>query len=162
MRNRLLKFADFKQGNSAQDPKKQMDSAGGFPKKEKEKTFDQVKRAKLSQLNKSEPDYSKVKKIDEGAIDDLAKVNAQIADLDKQIAALGTKKAELDKTKAQLDAAVKQEQAAAQKAATPATQPATQPQPAQVSPAPAPVAQAAPAQPTVAAQPGTPVPQKTV
>ena len=93
MKNKLLKFDDFKKGPAVQDPKQQIKAAGGSPKKEKEKAFDQVKRAKLSQLDKTEPDYSKVKKIDESAIDDLAKVNSQIADLDKQISALGSKKA---------------------------------------------------------------------
>jgi hypothetical protein len=158
MRNKLLKFDDFKGGTDAQDPKKQINSAGGSPKKEKAKPFDQVKRAKLAHLDKTEPDYSKVKKVDEGAIDDLAKINAQIADLDKQIAGLGTKKAELDKTRAQLDATVKQEQAEATQKAQPAAQaaPAATPAPAQTVAAPAPQAPAAPAQ----AQPGAPVQQK--
>ena len=79
MRNKLLKFADFKGGTDAQDPKKQIKSAGGSPKKEKEKAFDQVKRSKLAQLDKTEPDYSKTKKVNEDAAADAGAINTAAA-----------------------------------------------------------------------------------
>jgi hypothetical protein len=156
MRNKLLKFADFKGGNVTQDPKKQMDSAGGAPKKEKEKAFDQVKRAKLAQLDKTEPDYSKTKKVNEDAAFDAAA--AKVLALETEIS---------DKTKQLANArdAMNKAQVAASSTTTTTLKPGTS---ATQTTQPAPTAQTATAvggpptaaQPTAPAQPGTPVQQK--
>lgn len=95
MRNKLLKFTDFKGGTDSQDPKKQIKSAGGSPKKEKEKPFDQVKRAKLAQLDKTEPGYSKTKKVNEDAAADTAAVNAAIAKVQQAKGVLSAAEKEL-------------------------------------------------------------------
>jgi hypothetical protein len=129
MKNRILKFTDFKKGTPEQKPEKQVDVAGGMPENPKEKAFDQVKRARLAQLDKTEPDYSKVRKMNEDAIADIQSLENQkiaaVAEFDKKIAA---KKAE------------------ALKQASVTTTTTTAPIPAQ------------PAAPAQIAQPGTPVP----
>jgi hypothetical protein len=140
MKNRILKFDDFKKGTPEQKPAQQVKVAGGMPKTAKEKPFDQVKRAKLAHLDKSEPDYSKVRKLDESSVDDIAKVDSQMADLDKQIAQIQSKKADLIKQKA-----IYTTSAAKEEATTTTTT---------LAPA------AAPAAPGVVAQPGTAVPAK--
>lgn len=95
MKHRILKFTDFKKGTPEQKPEEQIEVAGGMPEKPKEKAFDQVKRAKLAQLDKTEPDYSKVRKMNEDAIADIQSLENQkiaaVAEFDKKIAA---KKAE--------------------------------------------------------------------
>lgn len=153
MRNKLLKFADFKGGNVTQDPKKQMDSAGGAPKKEKEKAFDQVKRAKLAQLDKTEPDYSKTKKVHEDAAFDAAA--AKVLALETEIS---------DKTKQLANAkdAMNKAQVAASSTTTTTLKPGTAAAPTMPATPAAPAANAQPAatQSTAPAQPGTPVQQK--
>jgi U3 small nucleolar ribonucleoprotein component len=141
MKNRILKFDDFKKGTPEQKPAQQVKVAGGMPKTTKEKPFDQVKRAKLAHLDKSEPDYSKVRKLDESSADDIAKVDSQMADLDKQIAQIQSKKADLIKQKAIYTASA----ATADSTTTTTTL------------APVPVAPTAPG---VVAQPGTALPVK--
>jgi hypothetical protein len=126
MSNKILKFADFKNGNPLQEPKKHALTTKGEPKPKKEKSFDQVKRSNLGQLTVTQPAYSKTVKdpIMEGVIEDdaanLAKLNLElaglnklnstdestltkIADLTKKIADLTTK---IDKAKTALTAAV--------------------------------------------------------
>jgi hypothetical protein len=120
MRNKLLKFADFKGGTDAQDPKKQIKSAGGSPKKEKEKAFDQVKRSKLAQLDKTEPDYSKTKKVNEDAAADAAAIDAASVEVQKAEANLSAAKAKL--ISAQTKAGVNQQKTVAA-AGTPPAQP---------------------------------------
>ena len=126
MSNKILKFADFKNGNPLQEPKKHGLTTKGEPKPKKEKSLDQVKRSKLGQLTVTQPYYSKTVKdpIMEGVIEDdsatlatlklelagLNKLNStdeptliKIADLTKKIADL-TKK--IDAAKTALTAAV--------------------------------------------------------
>ena len=126
MSNKILKFADFKNGNPLQEPKKHALTTKGEPKPKKEKSLDQVKRSKLGQLTVTQPSYSKTVKdpIMEGVIEDdsatlatlklelagLNKLNStdeptliKIADLTKKIADL-TKK--IDAAKTALTAAV--------------------------------------------------------
>jgi hypothetical protein len=95
MSNKILKFELFKKGTAEQKPEKQIKVAGGMPKTQKEKPFDQVKRAKLAVIDKTEPDYSKVRKMNEDLISDIQalktqKINA-IADFDRKIADLEAK-----------------------------------------------------------------------
>ena len=72
MSNKILRFADFKNGNSLQDPKKHALTTKGDPKPKKEKSFDQVKRSNLGQLTVTQPAYSKSVQdpIMEGVIED--------------------------------------------------------------------------------------------
>jgi hypothetical protein len=72
MSNKILKFADFKNGNPLQEPKKHALTTKGEPKPKKEKSLDQVKRSKLGQLTVTQPNYSKTVKdpIMEGVIED--------------------------------------------------------------------------------------------
>ena len=72
MSNKILKFADFKNGNPLQEPKKHALTTKGDPKPKKEKSFDQVKRSNLGQLTVTQPAYSKTVKdpIMEGVIED--------------------------------------------------------------------------------------------
>ena len=110
MSNKILKFADFKNGNPLQEPKKHALTTKGEPKPKKEKSLDQVKRSKLGQLTVTQPNYSKTVKdpIMEGVIEDntlkiddlkiqLSKLSPTDAtylqkkrDIDNQIAALTT------------------------------------------------------------------------
>jgi len=89
MSNKILKFADFKNGNPLQEPKKHALTTKGEPKPKKEKSFDQVKRSNLGQLTVTQPAYSKTVKdpIMEGVIEDdtanLAKLNLELAGLNK-------------------------------------------------------------------------------
>jgi hypothetical protein len=150
MRNKLLKFADFKGGTDAQDPKKQINSAGGSPKKEKEKPFDQVKMAKLAQLDKTEPDYSKTKKMNEDAkalINDIAALKKKKTDVIAQI------DSEIVKKEGDLQSLAIQASATTTTTISPANQTTAQPT-APATPA------ASAAQPTAPAQPGAPVQQK--
>ena len=72
MSNKILKFADFKNGNPLQEPKKHALTTKGEPKPKKEKSLDQVKRSNLGQLTVTQPAYSKTVKdpIMEGVIED--------------------------------------------------------------------------------------------
>lgn len=89
MSNKILKFADFKNGNPLQDPKKHALTTKGEPKPKKEKSLDQVKRSKLGQLTVTQPAYSKTVKnpIMEGVIEDdsatLATLKLELAGLNK-------------------------------------------------------------------------------
>jgi hypothetical protein len=137
MSNKILKFELFKKGTAEQKPEKQIKVAGGMPKTQKNKPFDQVKRAKLAVIDKTEPDYSKVRKVNEDLISDIQalktqKINA-IADFDRKIADL----------EAKLSASATTTTTAAPAAAQPA------PAPAPAAPAPA----APTAAPTPAAKP---------
>jgi hypothetical protein len=101
MSNKILKFADFKNGNPLQEPKKHALTTKGEPKPKKEKSFDQVKRSKLGQLTVTQPDYSKTQKVDE-SIESLAiqveidKINIELGGLDPKAAGYAAKKFELD------------------------------------------------------------------
>ena len=111
MSNKILKFADFKNGNPLQEPKKHALTTKGEPKPKKEKSLDQVKRSKLGQLTVTQPAYSKTVKdpIMEGMVEDevaeLAKFKLELAELNKSnptdIATL-TKIAALTETIAEL------------------------------------------------------------
>ena len=111
MSNKILKFADFKNGNPLQEPKKHALTTKGEPKPKKEKSLDQVKRSKLGQLTVTQPAYSKTVKdpIMEGMVEDevaeLAKFKLELAELNKSnptdIATL-TKIAALTQTIAEL------------------------------------------------------------
>jgi hypothetical protein len=118
MKNRILKFTDFKTGTPEQKPEKQIEVAGGMPKAQKEKTFDQVKRAKLAQLDKTEPDYSKVRDVNE----DTAAAAAKLAALEIKKSKIAL---EADKKKAQDIAQVDQEIAVARQEAAMAAAAAT-------------------------------------
>ena len=89
MSNKILKFADFKNGNPLQEPKKHALTTKGEPKPKKEKSLDQVKRSKLGQLTVTQPAYSKTVKdpIMEGMVEDevaeLAKFKLELAELNK-------------------------------------------------------------------------------
>jgi hypothetical protein len=86
MKNKILKFEMFKKGTPEQKPEKQVDVAGGMPTTQKEKSFDQVKRAKLAMLDKTEPDYSKVRKMNEatGSADAVKAAADKLAGLQQQ------------------------------------------------------------------------------
>ena len=100
MSNKILKFADFKNGNPLQDPKKHALTTKGEPKPKKEKSFDQVKRSNLGQLTVTQPTYSKTQKIDE-SIESLAiqveidKINIELGGLDPKADDYAAKKLEL-------------------------------------------------------------------
>ena len=89
MSNKILKFADFKNGNPLQEPKKHALTTKGEPKPKKEKSLDQIKRSKLGQLTVTQPAYSKTVKdpIMEGMVEDdsatLAKFKLELAELNK-------------------------------------------------------------------------------
>ena len=87
MSNKILKFADFKNGNPLQEPKKHALTTKGEPKPKKEKSLDQVKRSKLGQLTVTQPAYSKTVKdpIMEGLIE---KNTVKIDDLKIQLSNL--------------------------------------------------------------------------
>ena len=101
MSNKILKFADFKNGNPLQEPKKHALTTKGEPKPKKEKSFDQVKRSNLGQLTVTQPNYSKTQKVDE-SIESLAiqveidKINIELGGLDPKVADYAAKKLELD------------------------------------------------------------------
>lgn len=101
MKNRILKFDDFKKGNELVDPKKHaLDVKPADPVK-KEKTIDQVKRANLTPLDTTEPDYSKTQKIDEStkALEiqvEIDNINIDLKKLDPKAADYETKKRDLD------------------------------------------------------------------
>ena len=101
MSNKILKFADFKNGNPLQEPKKHALTTKGEPKPKKEKSFDQVKRSNLGQLTVTQPTYSKTQKIDE-SIESLAiqveidKINIELGGLDPKADDYAAKKLELD------------------------------------------------------------------
>ena len=101
MSNKILKFADFKNGNPLQEPKKHALTTKGEPKPKKEKSFDQVKRSNLGQLTVTQPNYSKTQKIDE-SIESLAiqveidKINIELKGLIPTAADYAAKKLELD------------------------------------------------------------------
>tara|TARA_R110000868_G_scaffold247864_1_gene504207 strand:+ start:203 stop:580 length:378 start_codon:yes stop_codon:yes gene_type:complete len=101
MSNKILKFADFKNGNPLQDPKKHALTTKGEPKPKKEKSLDQVKRSNLGQLTVTQPDYSKTQKIDE-SVESLAiqveidKINIELKGLIPTAADYAAKKLELD------------------------------------------------------------------
>jgi hypothetical protein len=107
MKNRILKFELFKKGTPEQKPEKQVEVAGGMPKNPKEKAFDQVKRAKLAIIDKTEPDYSKVRKTNEAASAEAVKAAAdKLAALQQQKAAaeqqIITAQTELTKAQAEM------------------------------------------------------------
>ena len=107
MKNRILKFELFKKGTPEQKPEKQVEVAGGMPKNPKEKPFDQVKRAKLAIIDKTEPDYSKVRKTNEAASAEAVKAAAdKLAALQQQKAAaeqqIITAQTELTKAQAEM------------------------------------------------------------
>ena len=87
MSNKILKFADFINGNPLQEPKKHALTTKGEPKPKKEKSLDQVKRSKLGQLTVTQPAYSKTVKdpIMEGLIE---KNTVKIDDLKIQLSNL--------------------------------------------------------------------------
>lgn len=62
MSNKILRFADFKNGNSLQDPKKHALKTKGESKPKKEKSIDPIKRSNLGKLTVTQPRYSKTKK----------------------------------------------------------------------------------------------------
>lgn len=101
MSNKILKFADFKNGNPLQDPKKHALTTKGEPKPKKEKSLDQVKRSNLGRLTVTQPDYSKTQKIDE-SVESLAiqveidKINIELKGLIPTAADYAAKKLELD------------------------------------------------------------------
>ena len=101
MSNKILKFADFKNGNPLQVPKKHALTTKGEPKPKKEKSLDQVKRSNLGQLTVTQPDYSKTQKIDE-SVESLAiqgeidKINIELKGLIPTAADYAAKKLELD------------------------------------------------------------------
>ena len=102
MSNKILKFADFKNGNPLQDPKKHALTTKGEPKPKKEKSFDQVKRSNLGQLTVTQPAYSKTQKIDE-SIESLAiqveidELNVKLKELDPKATDYKDKVLALDK-----------------------------------------------------------------
>jgi hypothetical protein len=65
MKNRLLKFDEFKNGNTLVEPKKHALAVKPADPVKREKTIDQVKKADLTPLDTNEPDYSKTVKVDE-------------------------------------------------------------------------------------------------
>ena len=102
MSNKILKFADFKNGNPLQEPKKHALTTKGEPKPKKEKSFDQVKRSNLGQLTVTQPTYSKTQKIDE-SIESLAiqveidELNVKLKELDPKATDYKDKVLALDK-----------------------------------------------------------------
>jgi uncharacterized coiled-coil DUF342 family protein len=91
MSNKILKFADFKNGNPLQEPKKHALTTKGEPKPKKEKSFDQVKRSNLGQLTVTQPDYSKTQKVDEAVTAEVQAVQVEIDKLEVKIAELDPK-----------------------------------------------------------------------
>jgi hypothetical protein len=100
MSNKILKFADFKNGNPLQEPKKHALTTKGEPKPKKEKSFDQVKRSNLGQLTVTQPDYSKTQKVDESV--ELTDLEFQIANVDVELTKLDPKSANYPTQKAEL------------------------------------------------------------
>ena len=101
MKNRILKFDDFKKGNELVDPKKHALDVKPADQVKKEKTIDQVKRANLTPLDTTEPDYSKTQKIDEStkALEiqvEIDNINIELKKLDPKAADYETKKRDLD------------------------------------------------------------------
>ena len=88
MSNKILKFADFKNGNPLQEPKKHALTTKGEPKPKKEKSFDQVKRSNLGQLTVTQPDYSKTKNIDEAVSAEVQEVQVEIDELNVKLGEL--------------------------------------------------------------------------
>jgi hypothetical protein len=106
MSNKILKFADFKNGNPLQEPKKHALTTKGEPKPKKEKSFDQVKRSNLGQLTVTQPDYSKTQKIDEAASAEALEIQVQIDELNVKIAELDPKAADYTAKMLELDKAL--------------------------------------------------------
>lgn len=98
MKNRLLKFDEFKNGNTLVEPKKHALAVKPADPVKKEKTIDQVKKANLTPLDTTEPDYSKTVKVDEStaalAIQvEVDKINLELKKVDPTDA---VKKLDLD------------------------------------------------------------------
>ena len=91
MSNKILKFADFKNGNPLQEPKKHALTTKGEPKPKKEKSFDQVKRSNLGQLTVTQPDYSKTQKVDEAASAETLAIQVEIDELNVKLNELDPK-----------------------------------------------------------------------
>ena len=91
MSNKILKFADFKNGNPLQEPKKHALTTKGEPKPKKEKSFDQVKRSNLGQLTVTQPDYSKTQKVDEAASAETLAIQVEIDELNVKLKELDPK-----------------------------------------------------------------------
>lgn len=103
MSNKILKFADFKNGNPLQEPKKHALTTKGEPKPKKDKSLDQIKRSNLGQLTVTQPDYSKTQKVDEAASTEALAIQVQIDEINVELKSLDpkandylTKKLELD------------------------------------------------------------------
>ena len=112
MSNKILKFADFKNGNPLQDPKKHALTTKGEPKPKKEKSLDQVKRSNLGQLTVTQPAYSKTVKdpIMEGVIEDntvkIDDLKIQLSKLSQTDTTYLQKKREIDDQIATLTTAI--------------------------------------------------------
>ena len=91
MSNKILNFADFKNGNPLQEPKKHALTTKGEPKPKKEKSFDQVKRSNLGQLTVTQPDYSKTQKVDEAASAETLAIQVEIDELNVKLKELDPK-----------------------------------------------------------------------
>lgn len=107
MKNRLLKFDEFKKGNNLVEPKKHALAVKPADPVKKEKTIDQVKRADLTPLDTTEPDYSKTVKVDESTASlaiqvEIDKINAELKKLDPKAVDYDQKKLELDTKKLEL------------------------------------------------------------
>jgi len=81
--DRILNFDDFEKKNILTDPEKVVKSAQ-TPKPKKENFVDQVKRAELTQPEITEPDYTKVEKVNEET-DEMARLRTIIAQLQEEI-----------------------------------------------------------------------------
>ena len=112
MSNKILKFADFKNGNPLQEPKKHALTTKGEPKPKKEKSFDQVKRSNLGQLTVTQPAYSKTVKdpIMEGVIENntvkIDDLKIQLSNLRPTDATYLQKKRDIDDQIATLTTAI--------------------------------------------------------
>lgn len=100
MKNRLLKFDEFKNGNTLVEPKKHALAVKPADPVKKEKTIDQVKKADLTPLDTNEPDYSKTVKVDESTAalaiqNEFDKINLELKKLDPKAADYDTKKLDL-------------------------------------------------------------------
>jgi hypothetical protein len=101
MKNRLLKFDEFKNGNTLVEPKKHALAVKPADPVKKEKTIDQVKKADLTPLDTNEPDYSKTVKVDESTASltiqvEIDKLNAELKKLDPKAVDYDSKKLDLD------------------------------------------------------------------
>ena len=101
MKNRLLKFDEFKNGNTLVEPKKHALAVKPADPVKKEKTIDQVKKADLTPLDTNEPDYSKTVKVDESTASqniqvEIDKINVELKKLDPKAVDYDSKKLDLD------------------------------------------------------------------